>query len=640
MKTSKFNINSLKSFVSILTICFSFSCMQAIESVKTDLLIIGGGASGVAAGIQSSRLGVKALIIEETPWLGGMLTSAGVSATDGNYYLPSGIWGEFRDSLANYYGGLDSLKTGWVSNVQFEPSVGNKIFNTICSKENNLKVIHNYFVKRIKKEKNNSWRVYFTNKVGKELSVQARFIIDATELGDVIPLVGVKYDLGMESRNKTKEDVAPETSNNIIQDLTYCAVLKDYGRDVTIQKPADYRPAEFACCAENPQCITPKEPDRMWSKEKMITYGKLPNNKYMINWPIEGNDFYVNLVEMTREQREKAIQQAKNYTMNFVYFIQHELGYNTLGLADDEFDTPDRLPYIPYYRESRRVHGKVRFTCNHVTLPYSQEQPLYRTNIAVGDYPVDHHHTRYNGKEELPRLYFHPVPSFGVPLGTIIPEGVENMLVAEKSISVSNIINGSTRLQPVVLQIGQVAGIVASLALKNNKSVNDVKVREVQNIMLDNGGYIQPYLDAEKGSKLFKPYQRIGSTGILEGEGRNVDWIDQFWLRTDTLLLHKELKPFVKIYPSVIICDLTSDRAVNTSELVNMISQAINKSMSEVDIKSRINEILKRYGFGGYDEERQVTRGEFAIVIDELLDPFNKLNIDINGNFTDNTNTL
>ena len=80
--------------------------------------------------------------------------------------------------------------------------------------------------------------------------------------------------------------------------------------------------------------------------------------------------------------------------------------------------------------------------------------PLYRTTIAVGDYPVDQHHDRYDGNEPLPDLHFHPVPSYGLPLGTLIPVQADNLVVAEKSISVSNVVNGTTRLQPVVLQIG------------------------------------------------------------------------------------------------------------------------------------------------------------------------------------------
>ena len=185
----------------------------------------------------------------------------------------------------------------------------------------------------------------------------------------------------------------------------------------------------------------------------MLNYGKLPGGKYMINWPIEGNDYYLNIINMSPSERDDALQAAKDFTRGFVYFMNTELGMNTLNFADDEFPTADSLPLIPYHRESRRLHGKVRFTLPHITEPYSQAQPLYRTAIAVGDYPVDHHHARYTGSEELPNLYFHPVPSFGLPLGVMLPESgnPSNLIVAEKSISVSNIVNGTTRLQPVVL---------------------------------------------------------------------------------------------------------------------------------------------------------------------------------------------
>ena len=62
-----------------------------------DVVVVGGGAGGTSAGIQSARSGASVLIVEETPWLGGMLTSAGVSAFDGNYRLRGGLFGEFCD---------------------------------------------------------------------------------------------------------------------------------------------------------------------------------------------------------------------------------------------------------------------------------------------------------------------------------------------------------------------------------------------------------------------------------------------------------------------------------------------------------------------------------------------------------------
>ena len=109
------------------------SAQSASRRCSTQVLVVGGGTSGIAAGVQAARMGVDAMIVEETPWLGGMLTAAGVSAVDGNYNLRASFWGEFLDSLATHYGSLDALKTGWVSNVQFEPSVGNRIFHNIAA---------------------------------------------------------------------------------------------------------------------------------------------------------------------------------------------------------------------------------------------------------------------------------------------------------------------------------------------------------------------------------------------------------------------------------------------------------------------------------------------------------------------------
>ena len=127
-------------WMSLAVMAFFFASCAKNKIQEVDVLVIGGGASGVTAGIQSARMGANTLILEETPWLGGMLTSAGVSAIDGNYNLPAGLWGEFRQNLADYYGGLDSLKTGWVSNVLFEPSVGNKILHQMVSAEKQLRV--------------------------------------------------------------------------------------------------------------------------------------------------------------------------------------------------------------------------------------------------------------------------------------------------------------------------------------------------------------------------------------------------------------------------------------------------------------------------------------------------------------------
>lgn len=596
------------------------SCGRDFEYV--DVFVVGGGASGVSAAVQASRGGAGVVVAEESTWLGGMLTGAGVSAIDGNLRMPAGVFGEFRSELEKHYGGPQALHTGWVSSVLFEPSVGDSIFKAMIERTSpRVNILYSTRLVDASRGADGLWYLTLVDADGRESKYKSRILIDATELGDVAAMVGVGYDIGMESNAVTHEDVAPDDANNIIQDLTMVATLKDYGHDVTIERPEDYDPDEFACTARNPLCVNPKEPHRQWPADYMMEYGHLPNGKYMINWPIEGNDYYVNIIEMTREQRDSAMAEAKAHTLRYIYFLQHELGYNTLGLADDEYPTPDLLPFIPYHRESRRIHGKVRFDLNHIMRPYDTAQPLYRTGIAVGDYPVDHHHKAYSGADSLPNLYFHPVPSYGLALGVIMPDSIDNLLVTEKSISVSNVANGTTRLQPVVMQIGQAAGAVAALALKNDTPTSAVNVRDVQRIILDNGGYLMPYLDVRKDDPRFAAYQRIGASGILRGEGRSIDWSNETWLRADDVLQGSELADFQSFYS-------LEFEPVDGPVTVSQVRSLLVAAGVETDaVDTAFDELLLDSA-----DDAAVTRGDFAVIVDSLLSPFD-VDVDIYGNF-------
>ena len=578
-----------------------------------DVVVIGGGVSGTTAGIRAARLGAQTLIVEQGPWLGGMLTSAGVSATDGNYRLRGGMWGELRDSLEAHYGGAQSLKTGWVSNLLFEPSVGARIFRAMADNEEALTVKFETRATSIERT-DEGWTLTLEGAEGRQ-TVECKVLIDGTELGDVAAQLGVKYDIGMESRHVTSEDIAPEEANGIIQDLTMVMILKDYGRDMTIERPADYDSTVFACACDNAICRTPKEANRLWSKQMMMTYGRLPNGKIMINWPIEGNDYYVNMIEMNDEERAEAVAKAKAHTRNFLYFIQHDLGLNTLYLADDEFPTEDLMPLMPYHRESRRTVGEVRFKLNHITDPY--DFTLYRTAIAVGDYPVDQHHTRYTGWEALPNLYFHSIPSYGLPMGVLLPKEVDGLIVAEKSISVSNIVNGSTRLQPVVLQIGEAAGIVAALAVKQGIEPREVAVREVQREVLAGGGYLLPFLDLPATDPHFGAIQRVGVTGIIEGVGMTVGWENQSWFRIGEAISMDELSRGLHSFDAE-IPHIAEQRNVTVQDLI--------------DHGSVTAEQWAEWGLENFDPQRDATRLECAVVIDKVLNPFAK-GVTINGEF-------
>ena len=459
-----------------------------------DVVIVGGGAGGTTAAIEAARGGAKVLVVESTPWLGGMLTSAGVSAIDGNYRLRGGLFGEFTDSLAHRYGGYEKLKSGWVSNILFNPAVGAEVLrNMACKAGVELKMETELSGAG---QKADGWLLTLSD----GSRVKARILVDGTELGDVARMVGAA---------ELKDRVAT-------QDMTYVAIVKEYPQPVTPVKPEGYDPRYYQSCCDT------------WDKDMMLSYGRLPDGYYMLNWPQGGNDIWIDYIDMSPQERADAFEKAKLRTLGYIYYLQTELGFDHIGLADDVYPTEDRLPFFPYFREARRIAGRDTMTVAAAKDPYCFD--LYTRAVAVGDYPVDHHHKQHPRHEELSHLWYGKIPSFSVPLGVVIPVETENFLVADKAMSSSWEMNGSTRLQPVVMGVGQAAGALAALAVKKGLKPHEVPVSDVQSVLLDHGCYLLPFLDLKPSDAGFRELQEKGIRGEVKGTGRTVGWANETWV--------------------------------------------------------------------------------------------------------------
>lgn len=582
-----------------------------INDGKGVILIVGGGASGCSAGIQAARMGMKTIIVEESPWLGGMLTSAGVTATDGCYNLRGGLFAEFTDRLASYYGSYNALKTGWVSNILFEPHVGEQIFEKLCENEKNLSIVKNtQFTSLEKKAK--GWSVTFEKKDGSVLHYDCDILIDGTELGDVAKAAEVRYRIGMDSSAETGE-VAAIGPNDVVQDMTMVMTLKKYDKDMTIERPDGYDESLYVNCCKNALNTPSDKGQTLWEPSQMMSYGMCPGGKYMMNWPISGNDYYANIIDLSREERDEHIEKAKQISLGYLYFIQTKLGYNNFYLADDEYPSDDLFPFYPYHRESRRIYGEHLFTVDEAASTFSTN--AYRTGVAVGDYPVDHHHYAHpywqNYKIDFPKI----IP-FSVPLGCMVPLEIDDLIVAEKSISVSNLINGSTRLQPVVMELGQAAGALAVIALKHANSVRNVDLREVQQALLDAKALLMPYRDCLADDKDFQAIQRIGLTGILRGQGQTVGWSNECKFRPDASLKWSEL--YLDEY---------------YGEPHNESNNTISRDEFRILLEKLKGEAIDGFPTTG---PNSISRREAARLIDKYLNPFTKKKVDWHGEIKEN----
>ncbi len=452
------------------------------EKITTDILIVGGGVGGTTAAIQAARSGIKTVLVSEYSWLGGMLTAAGVAAPDGNELLSlqTGLWGAFLKALrAEHQAGLDN---SWVSMFSYNPAVGAKIFARWVQELPNLQWIPNKIPLEVFQKENKIRAVRFS-----DLIVEAKITLDGTELGDLIALAEIPLRWGWELQTEFDEPSAPRSFNELtnkypVQAPTWVFILQDYGDSEKAKEITSY--------------------DRNFSgtwtgygAEKFLNYGRLPDNLFMINWPQSGNDYGANLDRLiaSSEQRKEFLEAAYCHSLNFASYIQSELG-RRYGLAEHIFPHQESAFALhPYYRESRRIKGIATITENDIlpvkngTVARLPNQTGIISAIAVGNYANDHHY---------PGIDFTLQPksfrwggrwtgtAFTIPYGAIIPDAIDGLLVCEKNISVSHIANGSTRLQPVVMNIGQAAGMAAALCLKLNCQPRNLDVRTLQEALL------------------------------------------------------------------------------------------------------------------------------------------------------------
>lgn len=465
------------------------------EIISAEVLVVGGGAGGTAAAIQAARRGADVVLVSELSWLGGMLTAAGVSAPDGNELeaFQTGIWGAFLKELRRRH--PDGLNNGWVSFFTYSPAVGAQIFADWVADLPNLKWISRQTPQEVLKQGDRVLGVEF-----ERMTVFATITIDGTELGDLLPLAEAPFRWGWETRAEWNEPSAPVSLSDPndplyaivqkypVQSPTWVVVMEDYGQNApSIPSPLQPTADEaFELAWANLKTEDLETEDSLaTASETFLNYGRLPNNQFMINWPHHGNDYGVGLnrlIESTAARTEYG-REAQQHSQSFANYIQRHLG-DRYGLAMNAFPFSAHSPgggfaMMPYYRESRRLRGATTVSEQDI-LPMTNAQvaalPVNNCGdmsaIAYGNYPNDHHYPGF----EMPLApkairwggRWTGTP-FTIPYEALVPETVEGLLVCEKNISVSHIANGATRLQPVVLGIGQAAGMAAALCVERGQ---------------------------------------------------------------------------------------------------------------------------------------------------------------------------
>jgi len=584
---------------------FFFSVANA-ETIKTDVLVVGGGACGVAAAVQSARSKVKTLLIEPGPWLGGTMTMGGMCVLDGNRNLPSGVWGEFRRKVTDYYRNRLGYDTTHNAILRFEPHIGAEILKKITDTVKNLTVKMKTPWTAVKKD-GTGWDVYIT--VNKEsVKIEAKVLVDGTETGEVAAVAGAKF------LNETT-NVTNRPADNI-GDITWIAILKDYGRgtDKTILKPEGYDPTTYSFLKGKD--IRP-----------ILRAIELPNEKYMLNWP-EGA---INAAQFNIGSKQELYLKAKLRTLGLVYYIQTQLGYKNLGL-DNEFGTPDHLAMIPYLKETRRVDGLVRMVPDDIRKPYERESKLYRTSIAVGENFYDNSFALTYASDPPDVTVQYRAP-YSIPLGAIVVKDQDNLLVTEKAISVTGLVNVSTMYPSVQMALGQGVGATAAFCAFFKTTTKHLNVRIIQSEILDYKGYLMPFTDIAPKDPHFRAIQQVGATGLLKGvQHLNDDAVEIQFEPNDTVKT-AEIKPVMSEIYTRFFLWFNKEKPGEKFTLGNLVSFISDYTLTdpktmEAAIQKAWKPVFKLPG--ELNINRGATRLEFAVLANRYLNPFAKT-VDISG---------
>ncbi len=494
---------------------------------QTDILIVGGGVGGCAAALAATSLGYRVVLTEETDWLGGQITSQAVPPDENRWIEMFGCtrrYRAFRNGVRQYYRDHYPLTLearanprlnpggGRVSALCHEPRVAVAIIEAMMAYPRTaglLRVLLERKPVAVGTDGDRVRAVTLKNlRTGDSETIHAHYILDATELGDLLPLAGVEYVVGAESRDETGEPHAPSgpAQPDNVQAITWCFPMGyDREGDHTIDKPEQYKrwrsyvpdlspawPGRLLSFTDThpvtcepresvlfPEEETPEVTRNFWLYRRIVTRehyssGAVPHEVTLVNWPM--NDYWgINIIDKPADVVENALNEAKQLSLSLLYWLQTEyprsdgkLGYPGLHLRPDIVGTDDGLAKYPYIRESRRIRAMFTVTEHHVGTDVRKAAGFdtaekFEDSVGIGSYRIDLHPStggdNYIDISSLP---------FQIPLGALIPQRVENLLPACKNLGVTHISNGCFRLHPVEWHIGEAAGLLAAYCLRND----------------------------------------------------------------------------------------------------------------------------------------------------------------------------
>lgn len=439
-----------------------------------DVVVAGGGPSGITAAIASARSGAKTLLVEKYGFLGGMATNALVGPLQtfhaGEKQIAKGIGEEVIQRLKEIGGTPGHVRDmiGFVPTITPVDVEKLKYIYQEMAEESGVKLQLHTNVINVDVHQDNLKALQLFNKSG-QFKVNAKVFIDCTGDGDVVAMAGVPYEKG-----RAKDGLAQPMSMMFRMGKVNLTNVKEYMRN----NPNDFVLAEdwesFPMVAVSGFFHLVKKA----KEEGRFTIDR--DRVLMFELPMEG-EVSVNMTRVIRhdatdgEALSKAEVIARRQVMEVVQFLQKDIpGFEEAILINCGTQIG--------VRESRRIIGEYILTGEDVVSGRKFEDV-----IALGSYPIDIHAP---DGDELNVIQMKPGTIYDIPYRAILNKEVPNLLVAGRCLSATHEALASARVTPTAMLVGQAAGTAAAIATAEGKLPRNISIDKLQQSLRKQGCYL------------------------------------------------------------------------------------------------------------------------------------------------------
>ena len=484
---------------------------RKIVELNYDVVVVGGGLSGVCSALSCARHGAKTAIIQARPVFGGNNSSE----------VRMHVCGANCHAVKK-----DLAETGILMELQLlNKSVNDQhsfpIWDTVLwgklKYQDNLTCYLNTTMDEVvmdgEKIKSIICRQATTETTFK---FNAKIFIDATGNGTLGYFAGAEYRYGSEAKAEFNEPDAPEQENAYTMGNTILFHSTDMGEDTPFTKP------EWAYDFNEEDLKNRPHGNVTWSHgENGVVEEYNVSSGY---WWLELGGESKNIIEETEninEELYKCLFGVWNH-------IKNSAGHNAENYAIDWVGA------VPGIRESRRLVGDYILNENDIL-----ENKYFEDGVAFGGWPIDVHPKEGLYHKGLPTKYINFAGHYSIPFKCFYSKNISNLMMAGRNISVSKLAMASTRVMGTCAIGGQAVGTAAAIAVQYScipKVVGEKHIKELQQTLLKEDCYIpgiknEDHNDLARTSKISASSFTAGNNPekVVSGITRAIDNESNVW---------------------------------------------------------------------------------------------------------------